>query len=279
MEDGPFFTEELLQQMNKFFIDEVALLRQLNNLEELRIKQAYPLLVSIIDNSKSMSLLGNYNLINDMYMIARSYVERMVNFLYLQVCDEDDFNLFQLHTTQKAYRRLERSIATTKGKVSIAYTGKDQVSLPNLEEAINRFTSKSGKEITHWTPVSLDKRIEIISERSKIKPSIMLMCKLNIYEDASEALHGTLYGSLFHLGVFSPGTKLSDPNDLLQHYTSLKTTIFWTCGLLTHDLFTLINEKHSNIEDIYINSNEFTKIAINEMKKAAKYNEETKGFD
>ncbi|WP_349362242.1 MULTISPECIES: DUF5677 domain-containing protein [unclassified Paenibacillus] len=212
-------------------------------------------------------------------MIARSYVERMVNFLYLQVCDEDDFNSFQLHTTQKAYRRLERSIATTKGKVSIAYTGKDQVSLPNLEEAINRFTSKSGKEITHWTPVSLDKRIEIISERSKIKPSIMLMCKLNIYEDASEALHGTLYGSLFHLGVFSPGTKLSDPNDLLQHYTSLKTTIFWTCGLLTHDLFTLINEKHSNIEDIYIKSNEFTKIAINEMKKAAKYNEETKGFD
>ncbi|MFK4474924.1 hypothetical protein ABH897_004692 [Paenibacillus sp. RC73] len=82
MEDSPFFTEELLQQMNKFFIEEVALLRQLNNVEELRIKQAYPLLVSIIDNSKSMSLLGNYNLINDMYMIARSYVERMVNFLY-----------------------------------------------------------------------------------------------------------------------------------------------------------------------------------------------------
>ncbi|MFK4300571.1 hypothetical protein ABH892_000670 [Paenibacillus sp. RC254] len=70
MEDSPFFTEELLQQMNKFFIEEVALLRQLNNVEELRIKQAYPLLVSIIDNSKSMSLLGNYNLINDSQVLC-----------------------------------------------------------------------------------------------------------------------------------------------------------------------------------------------------------------
>ncbi|OBZ14640.1 hypothetical protein A8L34_12015 [Bacillus sp. FJAT-27264] len=279
MEDSPFFTEELLTNMNKFFAGEVALLGNLNNVEEKRIKQYYPLLVSIIDNSKSMSLLGECNLINDMYMIARSYVERMINFMYLQVCDEDEFNSFQLHTIQKAYRRLDRSIETTRGKVKFAYTGKDSVTLPNLDEALNRFTSKSGKEITHWTPVPLDKRIEIISERTNINSSIMMMCKLNIYEDASEALHGTLYGSLFHLGVFSPGTKLSHPNDLVQYYTSLKTTIYWTCGLLTDDLFALLNEKYSNLEGMYIKSKEYTNKAVDVMKKAAKYNEETKRFD
>ncbi|WP_339249089.1 DUF5677 domain-containing protein [Paenibacillus sp. FSL P2-0136] len=279
MEDSPFFTEELLTNMNKFFVGGVELLRDLNNVDEKRIKRNYPLLVSLIENSKSMSLLGECNLINDMYMIARSYVERMINFMYLQVCDEAELNSFQLHTTQKAYRRLDRSIETTTGKVQFVYTGKDSVSLPNLNEALNRFTSKSGKEITHWTPISLDKRIDIISERTNIEPSIMMMCNLNIYEDASEALHGTLYGSLFHLGVFSPGTKLSNPNDLLQHYSSLKTTVYWTCGLLTNDLLTLLNQKYSNLEGIYAKSKDSTNKAIEIMKKAAKYNEETKEFE
>lgn len=279
MEESEFFTEQLLLNMNNFFTEEVTLLTRLNDAKEDRIKHTYPLLVSIIDNSKAMSLLGTCNLINDMYMISRSYVERMINFLYLQVCDEEDFISFQLHTTQKAYRRMDRSIETNKCEVKFTNTGKDHVSIPNLNDAIARFTSKSGKEITHWTPITLDKRIEIISERTKINPSIMMMCKLNIYEDASEALHGTLYGSLFHLGLFSPGTKLTNPNDLVQHYTSLKTTIYWTCGLLTHDLFTLLDEKYSNLSNIYLESKEITSKAVDFMKKAAKYNEETNRFD
>ncbi len=100
MEDSLFFTDELLTNMNKFFTGEVVLLGNLNNVEEERIKLIYPLLVSIIDNSKSMSILGECNLINDMYKIARSYVERMINFMYLQVCNEGEFKSFQLHTTQ-----------------------------------------------------------------------------------------------------------------------------------------------------------------------------------
>lgn len=262
------FTNELLEEMEKFFLEETTLLSSLRDIPQLRVSQMYPLFHSLMDTAKSMAVLARHNFINEMYMVSRSYIERLINFLYLQVCDEEEYRKFTLHATQKAYRRLSRSIDISTGSVGLTFQGMDSVVLPELEEALNAFTSKSGKEITHWTPVSLDRRIDLISQRTSRKPHIMLLCKLNIYEDASEALHGTLYGSVFHLGVFTPNTLLNTPDDLERHFVSLKTTIFWTCGLLTYEFFEILQTLYHNLDKLIEDVRAIANRAISEIHKA-----------
>lgn len=273
MEQEYGFTDELLEQMENFFINETFLLSSLKELDEVRVAKLYPLIFSLIDTSKSMVVLGKHNLINDMYMVSRSFIERLVNFLYLQVCDEEEFNRYMLHTTQKVFRKLDRSIETSKGSARILFQGKESVTMSNLDEAIGLFTSKSGKEITHWTPVSLDKRIEKICSTTNTKPYFMLLCKLNIYEDASEALHGTLYGSTFHLGVFTPNTSLKNPKDLENHFISLKTTVYWTTGVLTYELFSTLFELY-DIKEVFDKSKDILNEAKEIMKRSMEVDQE-----
>ncbi|MFC5703212.1 DUF5677 domain-containing protein [Cohnella faecalis] len=105
-----------------------------------------------------MIILARQDLVNDFYMLSRGFVERLVNFCYLLVCDESKYKVFMLHTSQKAYRKLDRSITIPQGSVQIKFSGQQHVTIPNLQESIDLFTSKSGKEISHWTKVSLDDR-------------------------------------------------------------------------------------------------------------------------
>jgi hypothetical protein len=54
-----------------------------------------------------------------------------------------------------------------------------------------------------------------------------------IYDDASEALHGTLYGCTFHMGFYDPGTKLKKGEDIARYsQENLSLLVLATLGLL-----------------------------------------------
>ena len=98
-------------------------------------------------------------------MLARSFIEKIINFCYLLVCDKDEYAKFRKYNIQKPYRKLERTISIGNEEIKIAYQGKDDYSdNAELKDALDTFTSSKGKEITRWTTKSVNDRIKTLKE-------------------------------------------------------------------------------------------------------------------
>lgn len=216
-----------------------------------RLGGVMPLLISIADTARSISILARNGMLNDCYMLARAFLERLVTAAYLLDASTEEFRRYELHTQQKAFRRLNRKLETKVGTVVIEYSGTPRPDdVPGLSDALELFTSRTGKEITRWSPTTLVNKIEELGQSGAINSSLFLLAVLAIYEDASEALHGTLYGSTFHLGIFSPGSTIDNPEDLENHFRSQFATLFWLCGLLLSDFVMFVTRNRAALESI-----------------------------
>jgi len=187
--------------------------------------------------------------LGECYVLARAFIEKIINYCYLLVCDDEEHRRFIKHTIQKSYRKLDRKIIVGENELSLKHSPMvDCNAHPILKDSISEFTSKSGKEITRWTIKRLEDRIDIIQKNSKLKPIIFMMNVFSIYEDASEALHGTLYGCSFQGGYYNPNFDHTNPeeaNKSVQKYTAM---LLWNLVLLFHQVILLISEKN-NIDD------------------------------
>lgn len=200
--------------------------------EVSRVARLHPLVMCMLEDAISVRILGSDSRTNQTYVIARALVERCTNYCYLLLCNEQEFNDYIDYSLNKAGRRLDRSIevdGTVKARIGL----KDgSVELPpQVQQAIEKFTSERGREKTRWTNVSLPERAAAVE--AHVKGSGLFMALLTIYADASEALHGTLYGALFHLGVYDFGAVPHDQESLDQHrYTTLSCLYLMSGGLL-----------------------------------------------
>ena len=169
---------------------------------------------------------------SDAVMLARSFIEKVINYCYLQVCEEEEFNNFIKHTIQKSYRRLYRSIKVGDRSLGVKLEQKiDTDSDPVLKDSLEAFTSKRGREITHWTKKTLEERIECIDSETELNIGLFMMNTLSFYEDASESLHGTLYGCSYHTWVYEVGIDHSDPKEILRNTERKVTLLLWQLGL------------------------------------------------
>ncbi len=189
--------------------------------------------------------------LGECYILARAFIEKIINYCYLLVCDDDEHGRFIKHTIQKSYRKLDRKVIVGENELSLKHSPiPDCNANPILKDSISEFTSKkSGKEITRWTIMRLEDRIDTIQKNSKLKPIVFMMNVFSIYEDASEAVHGTLYGCSFQGGYYNPNFDHTNPvevNKSIQKYT---TMLLWNLALLFHQAILLISEKN-NIDDI-----------------------------
>lgn len=197
-----------------------------------RVTRLHPLVICMLEDAISIRLLGNDSRTNQTYVIARALVERCTNYCYLLLCDDREFTDYIDYSLNKAGRRIDRSIEVD-GEVKVRVGLKDgTVELPpQVQQAIAKFTSERGREKTRWTNVSLPERAAAVEVR--VRASGLFMALLTIYADASEALHGTLYGALFHLGVYDYGAVPHDQESLDQHrYTTLSCLYLMSGGLL-----------------------------------------------
>ena len=102
---------------------------------------------------------------------------------------------------------------------------------PEIAAAVAKFTSDSGREKTRWTNVSLPNRAAVIE--AKLSGTGLFISLLTIYGDASEALHGTLYGAIFHLGAYDVGAVPHDQESLDRHrYTTLSCLYLMAGGTI-----------------------------------------------
>lgn len=235
-EPAEFGSDESTGQVFSFYVNQVAVLRDLTESPEVnrapgRISSLYPLLFSIRSTGLSIDLLARHGYLNECFILARAFLERLISYIYLLFCDEDEHSKYLAHTKQKGFRKLHRFVKAGNLRAEIKWSGSVDLSKEReLKKAIDLFTSKTGREITKWTSTTLSDRLAIIAEKSGLQISPLMFALLAIYEDASEALHGTLYGSIFHIGVFYKGTPKTK-NELAKTYNEQFSMLFFILGI------------------------------------------------
>lgn len=215
-----------------------------------RVSRLYALFSSIIEDAISIRILGNDGRTNQAYIIARALLERIANFCFLQLCTEEEFSDYLDYSLNKAGRRLDRSIeAGGKVQARISLHEGDFVLPPELAAAISKFTSDRGREKTRWTNVSLPERVAVIE--AKVGQTGLFVSLLTIYADASEALHGTLYGSVFHLGAYDAGAVPTDQASLDRYrHTTLSCLYLMTGGSIGTLLTVLKTVGETNVAEL-----------------------------
>lgn len=205
-----------------------------------RVSRLYAVFSAIIEDAISIRLLGNDGRTNQAYIIARALLERVTNFCFLQLCTDPEFSDYLDYTLNKAGRSLDRSIAAGgELRARIALRGGSFQLPPEVAAAVAKFTSERGREKTRWTSVSLPDRAAVVE--AKLGGTGLFMSLLTIYADASEALHGTLYGAAFHLGAYSVGSVPTDQESLDRHRYATLCCLYLMTGGAIDTLISLLN--------------------------------------
>jgi hypothetical protein len=265
-----FGTEELAKHLKGFLLAESSLAKGLLS-EKLdqRSEQSKVLLGSCCQTAVAITKLCDEwkYFYSDAVILSRAFIEKIINFCYLLVCDKNEFDSFFKHTVQKSYRKLDRSISIGDLNLKMKFCGNiDLENSPLLKESLEEYTSKSGKEKTHWTSVSLENRIKLLSDRTNLNIGFFMMNTLIIYEDASESLHGTLYGCSYYTGAYEPNLDTTNPSEVEKNALKKVALLHWQLGLLFHETIILISEKNK-INDILQGSKKNYKNVFGLMKR------------
>ncbi len=269
-----FGSDEVTGRFFNFFNSQLALLEKLyqyqftnlKHLDDARIGNLYPLLFSIWHTGTSISLLATHQHINECYILARSFLERLISYIYLLFCDEEEYSRYLAYTKQKGYRVLDRSFSVGNFKVNLKRSGSiDMEKEPELKEAVDIFTSDRGKTKTRWTSKNISSMLESISNNGGLEIGYLMLAKLWIYDDASEALHGTLYGATFHMGIFN-GELASSKDELKKIWNERFSALLLALGTSSHTLLQGLN-KLSAIENIVSDSKDNLRTISRAMKQ------------
>jgi hypothetical protein len=209
-------------------------------------------------------------------MVFRAWIEKVVTLLYLQVAPQDDVEAYFQYSSQKTYRLLNREvkIAGKSGPVEIKFMGKVDLSLhPKLKAAVEKFTSASGKEKTRWSNSSIDTKLRFIKDSGMFSTTTLEFLVQYLYDDGSEALHGTLYGCLFHVGVYKPGWS-ADQEEMTKHYRMQLVNSLWFASNMLNELNTFLLSKTNQL-DIVEKSKESRDLADEYMVRALKNTKNT----
>ena len=256
-----FGSDEITGHFFDFFNSQLALLEKLyqyqftdlKHLDGTRLGNLYPLLFSLWHTGTSISLLVMHQHINECYILARSFLERLISYTYLLFCDEEEHSRYLAYTKQKGYRVLDRSFTAGNLRVDLKWSGSIELEKqPELKKAVDMFTSDRGKAKTRWTSKNLSAMLDLISNKGGLEIGYLMFAILWIYDDASEALHGTLYGSTFHIGIFT-GKIASSKDELNKTWNEQFSALFLTLGTCAHTLIQGFN-KLTAIEDIVSDS-------------------------
>ena len=196
-----------LRAFDDYFQKQLNLIEQLSKLavgskDSKDVKSVYPLFGSLVSAAHSIIFMTRSGLMTESYIIARTYLERMVNTCYLIVCDNDEREEYLNFSIQKIQDGL---ISRKKAYQSLVNAADIPMlsNIPKPAKGTDKFTKTRSNEICRWTRLTVDKRIEFIKSRCpQFNEALFLDASRYISGDAAEASAGTLYGALFHTGMF-----------------------------------------------------------------------------
>lgn len=264
---------ELIEIFNKYFVILNSINFQVKELDE-RTMATIPLKEGIASNIDAIRALTLSNHCNEMYVVSRSLLERVITYLYLHNCDEKEFKKYIAYTKQKTYRILNKNLSVNDKTVGLKYSGEvDIESDLFLKESLKEFTGeKSGREKTRWSNTTIIKKLEIIDQSGSIKEGDMklIMLAINtIYDDASEALHATLYGCLFQLGHFLPNVNSKDTDEVKKHYEESMSSVISLSALSAGIVISYIAKK-LKLEDLEKEIHDISEALFEKWKQCTK---------
>ncbi|HBB16638.1 MAG TPA: hypothetical protein DCZ97_06370 [Syntrophus sp. (in: bacteria)] len=204
-----------------------------------RLAKLDALLFALLSHSGSIVQLLRSAAVPEAYLISRSFFEKCVNYCYLNVCSEDQYDnqlswtrqkmLRALYTRQKAYKNIERDIPLPEISEFL-----------KINKDLEKFTGKRGGEKPNWTEVPIHQRIRVIKESVDGFPNEMYLLTMNVvYEYASEVAHGTLYGALFHVDVF--WGKKGSLDDNVKRLVSMSMDLLFFLGYLVNGILEVVS--------------------------------------
>ena len=199
-------------------------------------------------------------------MLARAFMETITNFCYVGICDEQEYRAFILHPIYKHYHnvgypKMEDDFDFEHHTILARKLKQEKLKkVPIVQEALAMFSDT--KPNLSWTKKKLHERIEVIQTWGKLMDVFFTINKIQYYSDASEALHGSLYGCTYNLGTFDADFNYAKEYELEKKLYKDSTCVLLHLGILVHQSFTLISYS-DDINEIWKYSYENQRHAMN----------------
>jgi hypothetical protein len=178
--------------------------------------------------------------VRDCFSISRSILETAVNLTYIAAMGDEFAERAPLHSLQRSVQDLERGL--TIGGLEFHHRARaldnpDEV--PGLRSEIERLaraeTERSMSQ--RWTLLSVPQRITAVIEQFDMKVGGTLAhAYFYIYANASEILHGSVYGCLL-----SPEGTIRE-RDVARHDHAI--TLLLASGMVINEAITAIGTVH-----------------------------------
>lgn len=237
----------------RFFEAELMLLKEaIPKITDNRISKTATLLMSGGQTGVAFLQLVSQveNFTSESVMLARAFMETITNFCYASICDEKEFRAFVLHPIYKYYFKvssysMEEANSYTNYEEhteAIRQKRKELKQIPIVQEALAMFSET--KPNLKWTKKNLNERIEALEKWGKFLDVFFSLNRIQYYSDASELLHGSLYGCTYELGVFDPAFDPTNEEKLSKQLYKDSACMIIHLGILIHESLTLI--KYTN---------------------------------
>jgi len=204
-----------------------------------------PLLFSIRESVYSLSMLAQAGRVQDCYAISRQIYETAVNAAFILAGGPSAAMRAKQHALQKTYRENIRVLEINDPFIQVAPNFSIDISQhPALQAALAEFTSKKGREITPWTPETVEQRVEAIGQRyGRFVAASLKIALFGIYRNASEVVHGTLFGSLLLLGFTRPQGPPDSEAALEKYRRGLLCMLLMLIGTTLNSLIEVIAQE------------------------------------
>ena len=251
-----------------FFASQLALLKDVVPMVKSdRLAKAAMLLINCGSTGAAiLQLTSQVNFYsNEVMMLARSFMETTINFCYVVLCDESEYRAFLLHPVYKSYhnvgkQKMEEYFKNDYNEKKLKEKQEKLGDFPIVQEALAMFSET--KSNLNWSRKKLDEKIEIIKERGKLMDVFFTISKARYYSNASEILHGSLYGSAMGIGFFERGFDYNDGEKINKRSYKENTIVLLHLGMLVHEIFSVISHTE-DIEELWRNSYNNRNLALN----------------
>ncbi len=247
------------QNATSFFAAELTILKEvIPKITDKKLAKLAILLISSTQTGAALLQLANQTdtFTNESIMLSRAFIEKIINFCYVSICDDKEYRAFILHPIYKYYHNTgsikpEDEINFDNVKNMLKIKQKKQEELKKsmvVQEALEIFSDKNPN--MNWTKKTLNQRISVIEKSSKVFDAFIRLSKIEYYSNASEALHGSLYGCSYNVGAFDPDFDHSKKEELDKKLYKDSACNLLRLGMLVHETFTLISYS-TDIKEIW----------------------------
>ncbi|MFT5213582.1 MAG: hypothetical protein ACI9JT_001946 [Polaribacter sp.] len=248
-------SKEYLRHYQEALLQHIFLFEKLNKeLPKVEDGQsiAFSMMVwPIIESCQSILILSEGKKLRDSMGLARMVLDLALNIGYFSVKGQSAIDKALKHAHQKSFRDLNRDFNIDDIRIFIGLNNIESVEMPEkLKEAIEEYTTENGKEERAWTGDNVFKKIKLIRQRHGKGIGISYaMATFEIYRHSSEVLHGTMFGSMYALGITELRQNWPKDNvDREKHVYTELSLLLNVLSLLTSATMSIILSHYPNEE-------------------------------